>query len=132
MCSGALQNIAELGGRELLSVLDMYAIDYDWSVKGRIVIAPQKCCRIIIKLFEDICPLTCQNFEALVTGSCGKAKGSGIPLHYKNVIFHRIVPGFIAQGGDYAMQNGSGGESIWGKKFKDEKNGLKLKHYKVS
>jgi cyclophilin family peptidyl-prolyl cis-trans isomerase len=38
------------------------------------------------------------------------------------------VKGFMMQGGDFAMQNGSGGESIWAKKFKDEKDGLKLKH----
>jgi len=44
------------------------------------------------------------------------------------VPFHRIVPGSIVQGGDFAMRNGTGGESIWGGKFKDEKGGLKLKH----
>lgn len=115
----------------MLSVPDMYAMDYDWSTKGPVSIAPQSCCRIIIKLFEEACPLTCQNFESLITGACGKAKGSGVPLHYKNAIFHRIIPRFIAQGGDYVMNNGTGGESIWGKKFKDEKNGLKLKHHKV-
>jgi cyclophilin family peptidyl-prolyl cis-trans isomerase len=51
-----------------------------------------------------------------------------VPYHYKGVRFHRVVTGFMMQGGDFAMQNGSGGESIWGKKFKDEKDGLKLKH----
>jgi cyclophilin family peptidyl-prolyl cis-trans isomerase len=51
-----------------------------------------------------------------------------VAYSYKGVRFHRVVKGFMAQGGDFAMQNGSGGESIWGKKFKDEKDGLRLKH----
>lgn len=108
----------------------MYGADYDWASRGPIILSPQKCCRVVIRLFENECPLTCENFEKLVIG-CGKAKGSGVPLHYKGSVFHRIIPGFIAQGGDYVMHNGTGGESVWGKKFKDEKNGLKLKHCKV-
>ena len=56
-------------------------------------------------------------------GECGK------PLSYKNCNVHRIVPGFIVQGGDFVFGNGSGGESIFnGKKFKDERAGLMLKH----
>jgi peptidylprolyl isomerase len=54
-------------------------------------------------------------------GKCGK------PLHYLNTPFHRILPGFICQSGDFVMLNGSGGESIFNKKFKDEKEGLKIK-----
>ena len=54
---------------------------------------------------------------------------SGKPLSYKNCNVHRIVPGFIVQGGDFVFGNGSGGESIFnGKKFKDERAGLLMKH----
>lgn len=95
------------------------------------MIHPQPACRIVIELFPDIAPLACENFEALCTGSRGKSKVSGVPLHYKDVKFHRFVPNFIAQGGDFIMQNGSGGESIWGKKFKDDKGGLAKKHDKI-
>lgn len=125
------QKIAELGGRELQSVADMYSLDFDWSSKGNILIHPQPICRIIIELFEQSSPLACENFEAFCTGSHGKSKVSGLPLHYKNVKFHRVVPGFIAQGGDFVMQNGTGGESIWGKKFKDDKGGLSRKHDRI-
>ena len=68
-----------------------------------------------------------ENFAALCTGG-KKAKGSGLPLHYTHSKFHRYAPGFILQGGDFVFGNGSGGESIWGKKFKDDTKGLKLKH----
>lgn len=52
-------------------------------------------------------------------------------LHYKGVRFHRIVKDFVCQGGDVTHENGSGGESIYGKKFKDEQKGLKTKHTKA-
>ena len=84
----------------------------------------------MFKLFQDAAPNACDNFLCLCDGSKGKAKGSGQPLHYQSVPFHRIVPGKIVQGGDFAMKNGTGGESIWGGTFKDEKGGLKLKHSK--
>jgi peptidylprolyl isomerase len=112
-------------------VLDMYALDFDWGSGGNILIQPQPCCRIVIELFDQASPLACENFEAFCTGSRGKSKLSGLALHYKNVKFHRVLPGFIAQGGDFVMQNGSGGESVWGKKFKDDKGGLALKHNKA-
>jgi cyclophilin family peptidyl-prolyl cis-trans isomerase len=69
-----------------------------------------------------------ENFKALCVGDRGVSKNCGVAYSYKGVRFHRVVKGFMAQGGDFAMQNGSGGESIWGKKFKDEKDGLRLKH----
>jgi cyclophilin family peptidyl-prolyl cis-trans isomerase len=125
------KDILELGGRELQSVAGYYDMDYDWSSKGPIILKPQPACRVIIKLFEDTSPLACENFKALCTGSKGKAKASGLPLHFKGVKFHRIVPNFIIQGGDIVMQNGTGGESIFGKKFKDERGGLLRKHDKA-
>ena len=84
--------------------------------------------RIVISLFADKCPKTCANFKALCTGEKGKGKESGKPLHYLNSIIHRLVPGTLFQGGDFVKGTGAAGESIYGLKFKDEKEGLKIKH----
>ena len=75
--------------------------------------------RIEIDLFSDT-PKTVENFRALCTGEYGKGKVSCKPLHFKDSVFHRVIPGFMAQGGDFTNYNGSGGESIYGEKFADE------------
>eukprot|EP00924_Labyrinthula_sp_SR-Ha-C_P013644 maker-scaffold_5-snap-gene-9.1-mRNA-1 protein AED:0.01 eAED:0.01 QI:444/1/1/1/1/1/2/249/173 len=75
--------------------------------------------RITMELFADVVPKTAENFRALCTGEKGTGS-SGKPLHFKGSTFHRIIPGFMAQGGDFTRGNGTGGESIYGSKFEDE------------
>lgn len=118
--------LTELGGSEKANLSSLYEANFEWSKKGRMAtsLPPQ---RIVISVFDDLCPLTTKNFLGLVTGEKGKSGQSGKPLHYVGAPFHRVIPGFVAQAGDFVMRNGTGGESIYGKKFKDEKAGLKLK-----
>lgn len=75
--------------------------------------------RIEMELFNDIAPLTANNFRALCTGEKGFG-ASGRRLQYKNSIFHRVIPEFMLQGGDFTKSNGTGGESIYGAKVGEE------------
>jgi len=71
---------------------------------------------IYVKLYDDICPKTCDNFKSLAK------------IEYKGCVIHRLIKGFMLQTGDYENANGTGGASIYGKKFPDEN--FTLKHSK--
>lgn len=138
------KRLLSLGGSEVSRIPELIETDHEWSSKntecGGIATKPtQFGNRMIIRLFWDVAPLACENFAtlcgngSLFPGETGKPKPAplgegGKPLTFRKTKFHRVIPGFVMQGGDFVFQNGSGGESVFGKKFKDERAGLQRKH----
>ena len=64
--------------------------------------------RIVFELFSDVCPRTAENFRCLCTGEKGEGRNTFKPLHYLNTPVHRIVKGFIIQGGDFSIGESRG------------------------
>jgi len=84
---------------------------FDVSIAGR------DSGRIVFKLYDETVPETARNFRELCTGQNG--------FGYAGSKFHRIIPQFMLQGGDFTRHNGMGGKSIYGEKFADENFALK-------
>ncbi|XP_065868041.1 peptidyl-prolyl cis-trans isomerase CYP21-1 [Euphorbia lathyris] len=107
----------ELKAEEVYDITNRVYLDID--------IDGQRLGRIVIGLYGLVVPKTVENFRALCTGEKGKG-ASGKVLHYKGTQFHRIVSGFVIQGGDVVTGDGKGSDSIYGGFFPDEN--FKIKH----
>ncbi|KAK4156162.1 peptidyl-prolyl cis-trans isomerase [Chaetomidium leptoderma] len=128
-CSPALQSITRTTARAFsASTADMSKVYMDLEWVGPVVDDNYKPTgevkeqqgRINFTLYDDVVPKTTKNFKDL----CTHAPGFG----YKGSSFHRIIPNFMLQGGDFTRGNGTGGKSIYGEKFADEN--FQLKHTK--
>lgn len=121
------KRLAELGGSERARLPELYESDFEYGGGGPIVTEPPPAHRVVLELHADAAPLAVQNFAALCSGDKGVSKESGVALCYRGSKVHRVVKGFMMQGGDINLGNGAGGESVFGKKFKDDAKGLKGK-----
>eukprot|EP01147_Barroeca_monosierra_P009476 gene9476-1718_t len=131
---GAVGGLEDLDSDMRALLAEVYASDPEWSNRGlaRFDVRPPDvhAGRMVIELFADLVPKTAENFRCLCSGEKGTGKASKKLLHYRGSKFHRIKRGFMVQGGDFVRGDGTGGDSIYGGKFNDEKAGLKLKHDK--
>ena len=112
-------NLVVGGGKPLAEITEKTYFDIE--------IDGEKTGRIVFGMYGNVVPKTVKNFSTLCDGSAGMGN-AGKPLHFEGSAFHRIIPGFMAQGGDFTAGNGTGGESIYGNKFADEN--FTLKHEK--
>ena len=103
-----------LGCAATLAQADNPKIAMDVSIDG------EPAGTVVMELRADVTPKTAENFRALCTGEMGEG------LSYAGSPFHRIIPGFMIQGGDFTKGNGTGGKSIYGDRFQDES--FELKH----
>eukprot|EP00929_Paragymnodinium_shiwhaense_P013773 TRINITY_DN121623_c0_g1_i1.p1 TRINITY_DN121623_c0_g1~~TRINITY_DN121623_c0_g1_i1.p1 ORF type:complete len:633 (-),score=122.38 TRINITY_DN121623_c0_g1_i1:56-1954(-) len=108
--------LAKVGKRPAPKTTENPLVFFEIAVEGESI------GHIEFKLFADLVPKTAENFRALCTGEIHGLKG------YYGCVFHRIIPGFMCQGGDFTNGDGTGGKSIYGEKFYDEN--LKTKHFK--
>lgn len=90
-----------------------------------VAIGSKAAVRLVFALYTDSAPKTAENFRQLCTGEHEGLSERGKPFHYKGSVLHRMIPGLMVQGGDFESANGTGGESIYGRRFADETFGDK-------